>query len=107
MILGVDLGSSAIKAVLLDKSLYRLQATATPTRRNFTESLKTLFQTLFPGQKDIRVKLGITGSGRKSFAFPPGASLVNDIVALALGSAKTFPDAKTVKVATFLSGQRP
>jgi len=96
MILGIDLGSSASKAVLLDESLHLLKSAITPTKGNFFAALEVLLGAIFGQRKADAVKIAATGSGRESFSFPAETILVNDIVALALGSMWTFPKANTV-----------
>jgi predicted CoA-substrate-specific enzyme activase len=96
MILGIDLGSSVSKAVFLDESLHLLKSAVTPSKGNFFEALKVLLGAVFDGQNVAAVKMAITGSGRESFSFPDETILVNDIVALALGSLLTFPKANSV-----------
>lgn len=96
MIIGIDLGSSSCKAVLLDESLCILRSATTPTKGNFVQAIKMLLTQLLDEQKDIVLNVGITGSGRESFSGPFEVAFVNDIVALALGSALTFPSTNTV-----------
>jgi len=94
--LGIDLGASSSKAVLLDESLGILCSCFTPTKGNYPDALHSLLAKILNGQNDVQLKMGITGSGRASFFWPAEALRVNDIVALALGSALEFPDVGTV-----------
>jgi len=84
MILGLDLGSTASKVVVLDESLRAIGRWKTPSRGN-------------PGQalKNLQLKIGVTGTGSKAFEFPSNILLLNEIIALALGSAHLYPSCRS------------
>jgi predicted CoA-substrate-specific enzyme activase len=96
MVLGVDIGSSAIKAVLLDDTLRPVEFFEQSNRGDPAEAFKRIVSRLFEGRGGLRLRIGITGIGRKMVKAPPELFLSNEIVVLALGAAHFYPEARSV-----------
>jgi predicted CoA-substrate-specific enzyme activase len=96
MVLGIDIGSSATKAVLLDESLQAVRFREWPNRGNPAEAFKAVVSGLLEGLGGLRLGVGITGAGREILQAPPEFFPVNEVVALALGAARGYPDARSV-----------
>ncbi|MGZ7046556.1 MAG: acyl-CoA dehydratase activase, partial [Candidatus Aminicenantales bacterium] len=96
MILGVDIGSSAVKAALLDDSLRPLAFHEQPNRGNPAQAFRAVISRMLEGRGGLRLRLGITGAGREIIKAPPEVFLSNEIVALAVGAARFYPEARSV-----------
>jgi predicted CoA-substrate-specific enzyme activase len=96
MILGIDLGASAVKAVLLDEALAPLGSWERPNRSHPAEAFRAVVGDIFEvSGRRIRA-LGITGAGREIVEAPPEVFQPNEIVSLALGAAHAYPEARSV-----------
>ncbi|HDJ23247.1 MAG TPA: hypothetical protein ENF17_05075 [Candidatus Aminicenantes bacterium] len=95
MFLGLDLGSFAGKAVLVDEKFKIKQSFIVLTRGDYQEALSNLFQMISTSQLSpsslSRVAIGITGVGRHLFDWPAEIESLNEIVALVLGAHQLFP----------------
>ena len=96
MILGVDIGSSAVKAALLDDSLRPLAFHEQPNRGNPAQAFRDVVSRMLEGRGGLRLRLGITGGGREIIKAPPEVFLSNEVVALAVGAARFYPEARSV-----------
>ncbi len=96
MILGVDIGSSATKAVLLDDGLRPVEFREWPNRGNPAAAFKAVISRIFEGRGALHLRIGITGAGRGIIQAPPEIFLSNEVVALALGAAHGHPEARSV-----------
>ena len=96
MILGIDIGSSATKAVLLDETLRPLGSWERPNRSHPAEAFRAVVGEIFEvSGRRIRA-LGITGAGREIIEAPPEVFQPNEIVSLALGAAHAYPETRSV-----------
>ena len=100
MFLGLDLGSFAGKAVLVDEKFKIKQSFIVLTRGDYQEALSNLFQMISTSQLSpsslSRVAIGITGVGRHLFDWPAEIESLNEIVALVLGAHQLFPQAESI-----------
>jgi len=94
--LGLDLGASSAKAVLMDDDLRVVGRSNVDSRTFDLEAFQRLLASLVPERGEIVLKLGVTGVGRELFRFPEGTRFVNEVIALAQGSAKAHPGARSV-----------
>jgi predicted CoA-substrate-specific enzyme activase len=96
MILGIDIGASATKAVLLDEALAVLGSWERPNRGGPADAFRAVVGDVFetPGRR-IR-SVGITGAGREIIAAPPEVFQPNEVLSLALGAARAYPEARSV-----------
>jgi predicted CoA-substrate-specific enzyme activase len=95
MILGLDIGSAANKAVILDESLRVIGRWKMPSRGNPGQALKNLLKTTLGNKKNLQLQIGITGAGSRAFEFPSDIVLSNEIISLALGSAHLYPSCRS------------
>ncbi len=96
MVLCIDIGSSATKAVLLDEGLRLLESWERPNRGNPGETFRDVVSEIFKGPGRRVRSLGITGAGRETVEAPPEVFLPNEVVALALGAAHAYPEVRSV-----------
>jgi predicted CoA-substrate-specific enzyme activase len=96
MILGIDMGSSATKAVLLDDDLGPLELAERANRGNPAEAFQVVVAEILGGRDISRLKVGVTGAGRDIIATPEEVYLANEVVSLALGAARHDPEARSV-----------
>ncbi|MGD1010465.1 MAG: acyl-CoA dehydratase activase [Candidatus Aminicenantales bacterium] len=96
MILGVDIGSSATKAVLFDDDLRPVALSEGPNRGDSAGAFREVVTRILEGRAGLRLRIGITGAGRGIIQAPPEIFLSNEVVALALGAAHGFPEARSV-----------
>ena len=96
MVLGIDIGSSATKAVLLDESLRPVSYWEHPNRGNPADAFRAVVAEVFKGKGRQTLSLGITGAGRETVEAPPEVFLPNEVVALALGAAHAYPEVRSV-----------
>jgi predicted CoA-substrate-specific enzyme activase len=96
MLLGIDLGAVSSKALLLDDSFRLIHDFETPTKADFSAALNRLAAEFLDSYQNFPLRTGITGSGRFAFRFPAEALMVNDILALAAGTAVEFQSARSV-----------
>ncbi len=96
-VLGVDVGSSAAKAVLLDDEG---RVRGTWSERSLgrpAEAARRLLERAYSGGAGPGpLRVGATGSGRSLFAAAPGVFVVNEIVALALAADRIHPGVRTI-----------
>jgi predicted CoA-substrate-specific enzyme activase len=95
--LGLDLGSVALKAVLLDDQKrvlesHYLRLEGQPTKVTYEFLLKLLNR---PGSNGIAL-VSFTGSGAKGFAKVIGAGYFNEIIAQAEGTFHLHPETKSI-----------
>ena len=96
MILGIDIGSSATKAVLLDEALKALGFWERPNRGRPADALRAVIGGVFQGA-DCRIQsVGVTGAGREIIAAPPQVFQPNEVLSLALGAAHAYPEVRSV-----------
>jgi predicted CoA-substrate-specific enzyme activase len=96
MILGLDIGSSATKAVLLDDELRPVEFLEQANRGHPAEAFKKIVSLIFESRGGLRLRIGLTGIGREIIEAPPEVFLSNEVVALALGAAVNSPEARSV-----------
>jgi len=96
MILGIDFGAEICKAVLLDESLAVIDKCALPSRGNPAGALQTMIARLLADHGDLRLKIGVTGSGKEAFNFDGRIQTQNEIISLAFGIARLHPTARSV-----------
>jgi predicted CoA-substrate-specific enzyme activase len=96
MVLGIDIGSSATKAVLLDESLRPVGSWERLNRGNPAEAFRAVVAEVLKGKGRQALSLGITGAGRETIEAPPEVFLPNEVVALALGAAHAYPEVGSV-----------
>jgi predicted CoA-substrate-specific enzyme activase len=96
MILGIDIGSSATKAVLLDEALGLLGYWEHPNRSHPAEAFRAVVAGIFEGSGGRIRALGITGAGRDIIEATPEIFQPNEIVSLALGAARVYPETRSV-----------
>jgi len=96
MILGVDIGSSATKAVLLDDDLGPIAFSEGLNRGNSAGAFREVATRILEGRDGLRLRIGITGAGREIIQAPPEVFLSNEVVAVALGAAHGYPEARSV-----------
>jgi predicted CoA-substrate-specific enzyme activase len=96
MILGIDMGSSATKAVLLDDDLGPLEFTERANRGNPAEAFRAVVAQIFGSRNISSLRVGVTGAGREIMAAPGEVSLANEVVSLALGAARCDPEGRSV-----------
>lgn len=96
MILGIDIGSSTTKAVLLDDSLRLLASREALNRGNPAEAFRTVVSGILEGRGRVRLRVGITGAGREIVQAPPEVLLTNEVVALTLAAAHGYPDVRSI-----------
>jgi len=96
VILGIDIGSSATKAVLLDQTLGLVESWERPNRSRPADAFEAVVRAVFeePGRR-IRA-LGVTGAGREIIQGPAEVFQPNEVVALAFGAALAYPEARSV-----------
>jgi predicted CoA-substrate-specific enzyme activase len=96
MILGIDIGTSSTKAVLLDDALLLVEAWERPNRGRPEDAFRAVAGEIF-GKLGRRIRsVGITGAGRDIVEAPAEVYQPNEIVALALGAARAHPEARSV-----------
>ncbi len=96
MILGLDLGSSITKAVLLDGTQSPVKFIEQANRGNPAEAFRQAVGRILEGCGGLSLQVGITGVGREIIEAPPEISLANEVVSLALGAARFHPEARSV-----------
>jgi predicted CoA-substrate-specific enzyme activase len=96
MILGLDMGSSATKAVLLEDSLRPVEFLEQANRGDPAEAYRVVVNRIFEGRGGLSLRLGITGAGRDFIAAPGEVYLANEVISLALGVAHFHPEARSV-----------
>ncbi len=96
MVLGIDIGSSATKAVLLDESLRPLASREAPNRGNPAEAFRAVVSGILEGRGRSRFCVGITGAGREIVQAPPEVFLTNEVVALTLAAAHGHPGVRSI-----------
>jgi predicted CoA-substrate-specific enzyme activase len=96
LILGIDIGSSAVKAVLLDEALAGLGSWERPNRGRPADAFRSVVEGIFDGPGRTIRSVGITGAGREIIEAPPGVFQPNEIVSLALGAARAYPETRSV-----------
>jgi predicted CoA-substrate-specific enzyme activase len=96
MVLGIDIGSSATKAVLLDDSLCPVEFLEQANRGNPVEAFRAIVSRIFGNRRRMHLRIGITGAGREIIKAPPEISLSNEIIALALGASHGHPEARSI-----------
>ncbi len=96
MILGLDIGSSKSKALLLDKSFGMVRRLAIENRGDIEKSARILIDKILGEYRNFSLKIGLTGSGREIFEPSEEVITFNEIVSLALGAVHEFPEAKSI-----------
>jgi predicted CoA-substrate-specific enzyme activase len=96
MILGLDFGAEICKAVLLDESLQIKTRWEIFTRGNPAGALQTIAADFFQDRNRVRLKVGVTGSGRDAFDSPEGVKIQNELVSLARGVSFLHPAARSI-----------
>jgi len=94
--LGLDLGASAVKAVLMDEGLRVLGRSSLDSRSFDLEAIRNLLSSLVPEGGESVLKLGVTGAGHELFQFPEGTRSINEVIALAQGASKAHPLVRSV-----------
>ncbi|HYA48735.1 MAG TPA: acyl-CoA dehydratase activase, partial [Burkholderiales bacterium] len=95
-VLGIDIGSSATKAVLLDDSLRPVASREAPNRGNPAQALRAVVSEVLEGRGRLRLRIGITGAGREIVQAPPEVFVSNEVVALALAAAHGYPEVRSI-----------
>jgi len=96
MILGIDIGSASTKAALLDEALGLFGYWERPNRSHPAEAFRGVVGEIFGGG-DRRIRgLGITGAGREIVEAPPEVFQPNEVVSLAIGAARAYPETRSV-----------
>ncbi len=96
MVLGVDIGSSATKAVLCDEDLRIVARSERKNRGDPAGALRSVVSELVAGLAGRPLRIGVTGVGRGLLESPPEFFVANDVVALALGAARSYPRTRSV-----------
>jgi len=96
MILGLDFGVEICKAVLLDESFQVRSRWDVFTRGNPAGALQTIAADLFRERDGLRLKVGVTGSGREAFDLHERVQVQNELISLALGVSFLHPAARSV-----------
>ncbi len=96
MILGLDIGSSAVKAVVLDDAWRPVEFLEQANRGEPAGAFREISRRALEGRGPLRLRVGITGAGRETIEAPPEVFISNEVVALALGAAVEFPGARSV-----------
>jgi len=96
LILGLDIGTSAVKAALLDDSLRPVGFFETRTGGNPAAATRKVLARVLAGRKGRGLRLGVTGTGRGAVADTAGIFSANEVVALAIGAARFHPRARSV-----------
>jgi predicted CoA-substrate-specific enzyme activase len=96
MILGLDIGSSATKAVLVDDELRPIRFLEQSNRGRPAEAFKKIVSLVFESQGGLCLRIGITGIGREIIEAPPEVFQPNEVVSLALGAAHAYPEVRSV-----------
>jgi predicted CoA-substrate-specific enzyme activase len=96
MILGIDVGASAVKAVLLDETLACVGSWERPNRGRPADAFRAVVDGIFEAQDRHIRAVGLTGAGREILEAPPEVFQPNEVVALALGAAHAYPEARSV-----------
>ena len=92
---GIDLGSVALKAVLLDPEGQIRRRLVEPVVGSIDAALGRLLEGLFEGVSGTGT-LGVTGGGKTRFASFPAAHLETDLLATARAVARLHPGARGV-----------
>lgn len=96
MILGLDVGSISCKAVLLDESSRILKQTEVRCLGKQAEAVRQVVSSVLPDDTHGDVRVGVTGCGRQVLDWPAGCVLINDILSLARGVNRTYPETRSV-----------
>ncbi len=96
MILGIDIGSSAAKAVLFDDALRLVDSREALNRGNPIEALREVLSRILSGRGRLLLHIGVTGVGREMVKTPPEIFFANEVVALALGAARGYPGVRSI-----------
>ena len=95
MKLGLDLGSFACKAVLLNEHSQIEEVFIVPTKGDYPQALQTLIQKI-QSASSPSLSVGVTGAGRHLFDWPAEVEIINEIVALVLGAHHLHPQTKSL-----------
>ncbi len=98
--IGIDVGSTTVKAVVVDASTDRIiwkdyQRHETKQPEKVLQFLKRI-KHLFPSIKNEETRLFMTGSGSMNIATLVGAKFVQEVTAVCLAAEKLYPEVGTV-----------
>ncbi len=97
MILGIDIGSSAVKAALLRADPAPVEFFEWKNRGNPADAFRNVIRKVFAGHGGgLTLRIGITGAGRDIVKPPPEIFLANEVVSLALAAARYYPEARSI-----------
>ncbi len=92
---GIDMGSVALKAVLLDPSAGLRRYLTQPVGSSVSDALKQLLRQLFDGVEGAGT-LGITGGGKNHFESFAAGCIENDLVATARAVGHLYPEVRGI-----------
>ena len=98
--IGIDVGSTTIKAVVMDASSRKIQW-KDYQRHEVKQAEKALgflqkIERLFPDFADHQIRVFTTGSGGKNLARHIGAKFVQEVTAVSIATEKMYPEAGSV-----------
>src|SRR5512135_675424 len=96
MRLGLDIGTSSTKAVLVDEGLRPLAFLESKNFGDPGRALRGVVQRLLESRSLRGLRVGVTGAGRDILGEAPGVFFANEVVALAIGAARFHPEARSV-----------
>ncbi len=94
--LGIDIGSSSIKAVLLDGSLRLIEHRETANRGDPASAFRGVISDIIHGPGNGAFHVGVTGSGRDIIRATSEIFLMNEILSLAVGASHFHPHVRSV-----------
>jgi len=96
MILGLDIGSTSSKGVLLNDSGQIVRQAEVRCMGNQAEAVREVASRILPTDKNGDIIVGLTGCGRHVLDWPEGVIQFNAILSLAGGVARTNPESRSV-----------
>jgi len=95
MMVGLDLGVSTLKLVILDRKSEIIAKDYEPVRGNLLVALKRILQRNSSVLGNGALAVGVTGSGSAGLLFPDQVKKINEITCLASGVRYLFPQARS------------
>ncbi len=96
IILGIDVGASKSKVLLLDESFAVIGREEIENRGNAERNIRILIDKILRGYSRFSLKIGLTGSGRERFEPLSTIATFNEIVSLALAAVHECPEAASI-----------
>ncbi|MFC2164886.1 acyl-CoA dehydratase activase [Acidobacteriota bacterium] len=96
MILGLDVGSVSCKAVLLNEASHLVKEAEVRCLGKQAEAVRKVVSLVLPGEKHDTIRVGVTGCGRQALDWPSECVHFNDIISLAGGAIRTYPESRSV-----------